>query len=78
MDHGKLTDNGAVDFRNVVIIMTTNAGAAELAKAAIGFKAEQEGDDGEAVNELLPEFETGWFDYPICQLASKSDEQGRR
>ena len=39
MDHGKLTDhNGrAVDFRNVVLIMTSNAGASEQAKAAIGF-----------------------------------------
>src|SRR5262249_5665134 len=39
MDHGKLTDhNGkAVDFRNVILIMTTNAGAAELAKPAMGF-----------------------------------------
>jgi len=39
MDHGKLTDhNGrSVDFRNVIVIMTSNAGAAEQAKAAIGF-----------------------------------------
>src|SRR3954463_8327555 len=43
MDHGKLTDhNGkSVDFRNVILIMTTNAGAADLAKAAIGFEREQ-------------------------------------
>src|SRR5450432_710255 len=42
MDHGKLTDhNGkSVDFRNVILIMTTNAGAADLAKAAIGFGSE--------------------------------------
>ena len=60
MDHGKLTDNNgkAVDFRNVVIIMTTNAGAAELAKAAIGFeRAEREGDDEEAIERMFsPEF----------------------
>ena len=39
MDHGTLTDhNGrSVDFRNVIVIMTSNAGAAEQAKAAIGF-----------------------------------------
>ena len=39
MDHGKLTDhNGkSVDFRNVILIMTTNAGASDLAKEAIGF-----------------------------------------
>jgi ATP-dependent Clp protease ATP-binding subunit ClpA len=40
MDHGKLTDNNGrqADFRNTVIIMTTNAGAAELARTAIGFQ----------------------------------------
>ena len=40
MDHGKLTDHNGktVDFRNVILIMTTNAGAADLAKPAIGFE----------------------------------------
>ncbi len=60
MDHGKLTDhNGkAVDFRNVILIMTTNAGAADLAKAAVGFAREERiGDDEEAVNRMFsPEF----------------------
>jgi ATP-dependent Clp protease ATP-binding subunit ClpA len=60
MDHGKLTDhNGkSVDFRNVILIMTTNAGAADLAKPAIGFgKSKREGDDQEAINRLFaPEF----------------------
>ena len=39
MDHGKLTDHNGkqVDFRNVILIMTTNAGAADMAKAAFGF-----------------------------------------
>ena len=39
MDHGKLTDNNGkvVDFRNVILIMTTNADAVELSKSAIGF-----------------------------------------
>ena len=43
MDHGKLTDHNGktVDFRNVILIMTTNAGASELAKPAIGFGREQ-------------------------------------
>ena len=53
MDHGKLTDHNGktVDFRNVILIMTTNAGAAELAKAAIGFRqSTREGDDTEAIN----------------------------
>ena len=61
MDHGKLTDHNGktVDFRNVILIMTTNAGAADLAKAAIGFgkSASAKGDDQEAINRLFaPEF----------------------
>lgn len=60
MDHGKLTDNNGkqVDFRNVILIMTTNAGAADMARAAYGFtRAKREGDDTEAVNRLFaPEF----------------------
>jgi ATP-dependent Clp protease ATP-binding subunit ClpA len=60
MDHGKLTDhNGkSIDFRNVVLIMTTNAGAADLAKPAIGFnRTKREGDDEEAINRMFsPEF----------------------
>ncbi|WP_420961993.1 ATP-dependent Clp protease ATP-binding subunit ClpA [Brucella sp. IR073] len=60
MDHGKLTDHNGkqIDFRNVILIMTTNAGAADLAKAAIGFgSSRREGDDMEAINRLFtPEF----------------------
>ena len=60
MDHGKLTDhNGkAVDFRNVILVMTTNAGATELAKSAMGFGREtREGDDEEAIKRSFsPEF----------------------
>ena len=60
MDHGKLTDhNGkSVDFRNVVLIMTTNAGASDLARAPMGFgRAKREGDDTEAINRMFtPEF----------------------
>ncbi len=60
MDHGKLTDHNGkqVDFRNVIIIMTTNAGAADLAKAAFGFtQNKRTGDDQEAINRLFaPEF----------------------
>lgn len=60
MDHGKLTDhNGkAVDFRNVILIMTTNAGAADMQKEAIGFgSTKRTGDDEEAINKLFtPEF----------------------
>ncbi|WP_075214722.1 ATP-dependent Clp protease ATP-binding subunit ClpA [Mongoliimonas terrestris] len=60
MDHGKLTDHNGkqVDFRNVILIMTTNAGAADMAKAAVGFtRSKREGDDEEAINRLFtPEF----------------------
>ncbi len=60
MDHGKLTDhNGkSVDFRNVILIMTTNAGAQEMAKTAIGFGREvRVGEDTEAINRMFsPEF----------------------
>ncbi|MEM7692955.1 MAG: ATP-dependent Clp protease ATP-binding subunit ClpA [Pseudomonadota bacterium] len=60
MDHGKLTDHNGkqVDFRNVVVIMTTNAGAADQAKAPIGFnRKRREGEDMEAINRLFtPEF----------------------
>ena len=60
MDHGKLTDHNGkqVDFRNVILIMTTNAGASDMAKAAIGFnRTKREGDDTEAINRLFtPEF----------------------
>jgi ATP-dependent Clp protease ATP-binding subunit ClpA len=60
MDHGKLTDHNGkqIDFRNVILIMTTNAGASDMAKAAIGFgSSKREGDDMEAINRLFtPEF----------------------
>jgi ATP-dependent Clp protease ATP-binding subunit ClpA len=60
MDHGKLTDHNGktVDFRNVVLIMTTNAGAADMAKPALGFGREQRtGEDEEAVKRMFtPEF----------------------
>jgi ATP-dependent Clp protease ATP-binding subunit ClpA len=60
MDHGKLTDHNGkqVDFRNVVLIMTTNAGASDLAKAPMGFnRAKREGEDTEAINKMFtPEF----------------------
>jgi len=61
MDHGKLTDHNGkqIDFRNVILIMTTNAGAADMARAAFGFtRSKREGDDMEAINRLFaPEFQ---------------------
>jgi len=60
MDHGTLTDhNGrSVDFRNVILIMTSNAGAAEQAKEAIGFgRDRREGEDTAAIERTFtPEF----------------------
>ncbi len=60
MDHGKLTDHNGkqIDFRNVILIMTTNAGAADLSKPAYGFtRTKREGDDTEAINRTFaPEF----------------------
>jgi ATP-dependent Clp protease ATP-binding subunit ClpA len=60
MDHGKLTDHNGktVDFRNVILIMTTNAGASDLAKEAIGFAREARvGEDEDAIKRLFtPEF----------------------
>ena len=60
MDHGKLTDHNGrtVDFRNVVLIMTSNAGAQEQAREALGFgRARREGEDTAAVERMFtPEF----------------------
>lgn len=60
MDHGTLTDNNGrhADFRNVILIMTTNAGARELARASIGFSEQDHSTDGmEAIKKAFsPEF----------------------
>ena len=60
MDSGRLTDHNGktIDFRNIILIMTTNAGAADLAKPAIGFGSGiRTGDDVEAINKMFtPEF----------------------
>ena len=60
MDHGKLTDHNGktVDFRNIILIMTTNAGASDMAKEAIGFGREgRTGEDEDAIKRLFtPEF----------------------
>jgi ATP-dependent Clp protease ATP-binding subunit ClpA len=60
MDHGKLTDHNGrtVDFRNVILIMTSNAGASEMAKEAIGFGRDRRtGEDTAAIERTFtPEF----------------------
>ena len=60
MDHGKLTDNNGrqADFRNVILVMTTNAGAESMQKAVIGFSAKREsGDEMADIKRMFsPEF----------------------
>lgn len=60
MDHGTLTDNNGrkADFRNIILIMTTNAGAESLSRTSMGFTQQDNSTDGsEAVNKLFtPEF----------------------
>ena len=60
MDHGTLTDNNGrkADFRNVVLVMTTNAGADQMSRPSIGFtEQDHSGDSGEAVKKMFtPEF----------------------
>jgi len=80
MDYGKLTDhNGkSVDFRNVILIMTTNAGASDLAKPAIGFGSDvRTGDDQEAINRMFtPEFRNR-LDAIVSFAALSADTIGR-
>ncbi len=60
MDHGSLTDNNGrkADFRNVILVMTTNAGAEQMGRRSIGFAEQDHSTDGmEAINKLFtPEF----------------------
>ena len=56
MDHGTLTDNNGrkADFRNIIIIMTTNAGASEMSRPSIGFTHQDHSTDGmEAIKKLF-------------------------
>jgi ATP-dependent Clp protease ATP-binding subunit ClpA len=60
MDYGTLTDNNGrkADFRNVIIVMTTNAGATQVARGSVGFVAQDHSaDDSEVINKMFtPEF----------------------
>lgn len=80
MDYGKLTDNNGktVDFRNVILIMTTNAGAAEMARPPIGFEREMRvEEDTEAINRLFsPEFRNR-LDAIVPFNALKIETMGR-
>ena len=80
MDNGKLTDHHGktVDFRNVVLIMTTNAGAADMAREAVGFGSSvRTGDDEEAIKRMFaPEFRnrldaTIGFDYLPTEVVAR-------
>ncbi len=80
MDNGSLTDSNGkrVDFRNVILIMTTNAGASDAAKNAIGFgRGKREGEDTEAIKRLFtPEFRNR-LDATIGFAALGEDTIGR-
>jgi ATP-dependent Clp protease ATP-binding subunit ClpA len=60
MDHGTLTDNNGrkADFRNVILVLTTNAGAQEMSRASIGFTKQDHSSDGMEVirKQFSPEF----------------------
>src|SRR5205814_7097487 len=81
MDHGKLTDHHGktVDFRNVILIMTTNAGASDMAKEGIGFgnSAGREAEGDEAIKRMFtPEFRnrldaTVPFDYLPPEIVAR-------
>jgi ATP-dependent Clp protease ATP-binding subunit ClpA len=80
MDHGTLTDNNGrkADFRNVIIIMTTNAGAMEMSRSSIGFTAQDHSSDGmEAIKKLFtPEFRNRLDGIiPFAPLAFESLEK---
>ncbi len=83
MDHGKLTDHNGktVDFRNVILIMTTNAGASEMAKPAIGFG--REGRTGRGYGGHRPHVLAGvpqpaGRDHHLHQPAAGGGGQGGR
>ncbi len=80
MDHGTLTDNNGrkADFRNVIIVMTTNAGAQEMSRASIGFTQQDHTSDGMAVinKTFAPEFRNRLD--AIIQFASLDQESVKR
>ena len=80
MDHGTLTDNNGrkADFRNVIIIMTTNAGAMEMSRSSIGFTVQDHSSDGmEAIKKMFtPEFRNRLDGIiPFAPLAFESLEK---
>ena len=80
MDHGTLTDNNGrkADFRNVIIVMTTNAGAQEMSRASIGFTEQDHSSDGMSIikKQFSPEFRNRLD--AIIQFASLEIESIKR
>ena len=81
MDHGTLTDNNGrkADFRNVIIIMTTNAGAETMNKSTIGFtNAREPGDEMADIKRLFtPEFRNRLDAIVQLQGAGRGDHPAR-
>ena len=82
MDHATLTDNNGrqADFRHVILIMTTNAGAQEMAAAAIGFGGRSNADQGgKAIERLFsPEFRNRLDAIISLRLAADARHRARR
>jgi ATP-dependent Clp protease ATP-binding subunit ClpA len=80
MDHGTLTDNNGrkADFRNVIIVMTTNAGAQEMSRASIGFTHQDHSSDGMEIirKQFSPEFRNRLD--AIIQFAALNHESVKR
>ncbi|MGI9202104.1 MAG: ATP-dependent Clp protease ATP-binding subunit ClpA [Woeseiaceae bacterium] len=80
MDHGKLTDNNGreADFRNVILIMTTNAGAQEMTRASVGFTQQDHSTDGMEIirKSFTPEFRNRLD--AIIQFAALDSESVKR
>ena len=80
MDHGTLTDNNGrkADFRNVILVMTTNAGAEEMSRASIGFTEQDHSSDGMSLikKKFSPEFRNRLDS--IIQFASLDIESIKR
>jgi ATP-dependent Clp protease ATP-binding subunit ClpA len=80
MDHGTLTDNNGrkADFRNVILVMTTNAGAQEMSRASIGFTHQDHSSDGMEIirKQFSPEFRNRLD--AIIQFAALGHESVKR
>ncbi len=83
MDHGALTDNNGrkADFKNVILVMTTNAGAQEMSRSSIGFQTQDHSTDGlEVVKKMFtPEFRNRFGQhYSLRSAHPRRDQNGGR